>query len=153
MMTTLTLEARKIDREQPMNVQSDHSDGGLGDDDTLRLIGNVRINQGSLSIQAERATIERRDGDIARIILEGRPVRMDQLTDRGEPVKATAARITYTPTDEILLLTGAARVEQPRGTMAAETIRYNLDTGTINSGGDGDRVQMVIQPRTRAAAN
>lgn len=136
-----------------MDVQSDQSEGGLGDDDSLYLRGNVRIKQGSLEIQAATATVERRGGDIARIVLEGSPVRMDQMTDRGEPVTATAARIVYTPTDEVILLSGAARVEQPRGTMTSETIRYNMTSGTVNSGGDGNRVRMVIQPKAPAAAN
>lgn len=136
-----------------MNIQSEDSDGGFGDDDSMFLRGNVRITQGTLAIRADRATVERRGGDIARIVLEGTPVTMDQVTDRGEPMKATAARITYTPTDEIVLLSGAARVEQPRGEMSSETIRYNLDTGRVNSGGDGNPVRMTIQPKNRAAAN
>jgi lipopolysaccharide export system protein LptA len=153
MLAAPAADARKGDRDQPMDVQSDHSEGGLGDDDSMRLRGNVRITQGSLVIAADLATVERRGGEIARIVLEGAPVRMDQLTDRGEPVNATAARVTYTPTDEVLLLSGGAQVAQPRGTMASETIRYNLDTGTVNSGGDGNRVRMTIQPKSRAAGN
>ncbi|MBS3958168.1 MAG: lipopolysaccharide transport periplasmic protein LptA [Xanthomonadaceae bacterium] len=144
-------EARKPDREQPMEVRSDRQSGGLGEDDTLVLTGNVEIRQGSLAIAADRATVERRDGEIARIVLDGTPVRMSQLTGRGEPVDARAARVTYTPGAEDLLLSGQAVVTQPRGTLEAETIRYNLDTGAIDSGGDGNRVRMTIQPRTAAA--
>ena len=144
-------DARAGDRDQPMSVESDRSDGGLGDDDALRLQGNVRIEQGSLRIQADRATVERAGGEIARIVLEGAPVRMDQLNDRGEPMSATAARVTYTPTDEIIVLSGGAQVVQPRGTMSAETIRYNMTTGNVDAGGDGGRVRTVIQPQARPA--
>ena len=146
-------DARRGDRDQPMDLRADRQSGGLGDDDATVFSGNVEIDQGSLSIRAERATVERRAGDIARIVLEGSPVRMDQRTDRGEPVNATAARIVYTPGEEIVLLSGNASVTQPRGVLRAETIRYNMDTGNIDSGGDGNRVRMTIQPKARAAAN
>lgn len=143
-------EARQVDREQPMVVNADRQSGGLGENDTLVLTGNVDIRQGSLNILADRATVERSDGEIARIVLDGQPVRMTQLTERGEPVDARATRVIYTPGAETLLLSGQASVTQPRGTLEAETIRYNLDTGAIDSGGDGGRIRATIQPRATA---
>lgn len=143
-------EARTVDREQPMAVTADRQSGGLGENDTLVLTGNVVIRQGSLDIAADRATVERSEGEIARIVLDGQPVRMAQLTEAGEPVDARASRVIYTPGAETLLLSGQASVTQPRGTLEAETIRYNLDTGAIDSGGDGNRIRMTIQPRTTA---
>ena len=104
-------------------------------------------------MNAATATVERRAGEVQRIVLEGAPVRIQQRNERDEPIDATAARVTYAPTDDIMLLAGGARVAQPRGELRAETIRYNLDTGTIDSGGDGNRVQMTIQPKSRPAAN
>ncbi|HAI58367.1 MAG TPA: lipopolysaccharide transport periplasmic protein LptA [Xanthomonadaceae bacterium] len=144
-------DARRGDRDQPMDVRADSQVGGLGESDSIVFVGNVEIDQGSLSIRAARATVERQDGEIVRIVLEGSPVRMDQLTDRGEPVNATAARVVYNPTDEIIVLNGAAQVVQPRGTMSAEVIRYNMTTGSVDAGGDGGRVRTVIQPRARTA--
>ena len=153
LLTAPALEARKNDREQPMGVRSDRQTGGLGDDDSIVMSGNVEITQGSLQVNAATATVERRGGDVQRIVLEGSPVRIRQENDRGEVVDAQAARVTYAPDDEIMLLAGGARVAQARGDLQAETIRYNLDTGSIDSGGDGNRVQMTIQPKVRPAGN
>jgi len=147
------LEARRDDRQQPMNVQADHQSGGLGDDDAVVLTGNVQIVQGTLRIHAATATVERRAGELSRIILVGTPVRMHQIMETGEPMDATATRVTYSPDNEILLLTGNAHVAQPRGELRAEVIRYNLDTGDIDSGGDGNRIHMTIQPQARPATN
>jgi lipopolysaccharide export system protein LptA len=147
------LEARKGDRDQPMDVRSDRQSGGLGDDDSIVLSGNVEIVQGTLKVNAATATVERRGGDLQRIVLEGGPVRIQQQNERGETIDAQAARVTYAPDEEIMLLSGAARVAQARGDLQSDTIRYNLDTGTIDSGGDGSRVQMTIQPKARAAGN
>lgn len=146
-------DARKSDRDQPMNVTSDRQSGGLGDDDSVILSGNVEIVQGTLRVNAATATVERSGGELRRIVLEGAPVRIRQVNERGEPMDATAARATYAPDSEIMLLAGDARVAEPRGELRAETIRYNLDTGSIDSGGDGNRVQMTIQPKPRPAGN
>ncbi len=153
LLTSPALEARKNDREQPMNVRSDRQTGGLGDDDNVVFNGNVEISQGTLQVNAATATVERRGGDVQRIVLEGSPVRIRQENDRGEVVDAQAARVTYAPDDEIILLAGDARVAQDRGEFTAGTIRYNLDTGSIDSGGDGGRVITTIQPKARPAGN
>lgn len=152
-MAAPALEARKNDRDQPMGVRSDRQSGGLGNDDNIIMSGNVEITQGTLQVTAATATVERRGGDVQRIVLQGNPVRIRQENDRGEVVDAQATRVTYAPDNEILLLAGSARVAQARGDLQAETIRYNLDTGTIDSGGDGSRVQMTIQPKARPAGN
>ncbi len=136
-----------------MGVNSDRQSGGLGDDDNIVMSGNVEITQGTLQVNAATATVERRGGEVQRIVLEGSPVRIRQQNDRGEIVDGQAARVTYAPDSEIMLLAGGARVAQARGDLQAETIRYNLDTGNIDSGGDGSRVQMTIQPKARAAGN
>lgn len=136
-----------------MDVRADRQSGGLGSDDDLRLEGNVEIEQGSLRIFAHSADIERSAGEIERIVLRGEPVRMSQLSPRDEPIDAEATQVVYTPGDETMLLSGNAQVMQPRGELRAETIRYNLDTGQIDSGGDGHRVRMVIQPRQRPGSD
>lgn len=136
-----------------MDVRSDRQTGGLGDDDSIVFSGNVEIVQGSLRVNAATATVERRGGELARIVLQGTPVRIQQQNERGETINAQGARVTYSPDDEIMVLSGDARVAQDRGEFTAGTIRYNVDTGSIDSGGDGGRVTTTIQPKARAAGN
>lgn len=136
-----------------MEVRSDRQSGGLGEDDSVVLSGNVEISQGSLKVNAATATVERKAGEMSRIVLEGSPVRMQQESDRGEAIDASANSVVYSPGEDIMLLSGNAVVAQPRGNLRAETIRYNMTTGNVDSGGDGNRVQMTIQPKARAATN
>jgi lipopolysaccharide export system protein LptA len=143
--------ARSPDRDAPMTVNAASQQGGLGDDDAIRLLGDVVIEQGSLRVNADNATVERKAGDIQRIVLEGNPVRMQQTTATGEAMDARARRVVYTMDDEVMVLTGAVEIAQTRGTLRAESVRYNLDTGQVESGGDGTRVQMVIQPKKGGA--
>jgi lipopolysaccharide export system protein LptA len=58
----------------------------------------------------------------------------------------------YLISAEQLSLTGAVVVDQPRGSMRGETIRYDLGTGRMTAGGDGTRIQMRLEPKPDAKA-
>lgn len=143
--------ARSTDRDAPMSVNAARSSGGLGDDDAILLEGDVVIEQGSMKVDAAVATVQRKGGDIERIVLDGDPVRMRQIADNGEPMDARARRVVYVMAEEVMVLTGDVEIIQTRGTLRAESVRYNIESGEVESGGDGNRVQMVIQPKKNGA--
>lgn len=143
--------ARSGDRNQPMDITADRTDAMLGDDSVSTLEGNVRIRQGSLEVDAARAEIHRAAGDPNRIVLTGAPASLRQVSDEGEPMAATANRIVYMLADESMMLTGNVVVTQTRGTLRGETIKYDINTGRLDGGGDGARVSMRILPKNAAA--
>ena len=143
--------ARSTDRSQPMDIDADRTDALLGDDAVSVLEGNVKIRQGSLEVDAERAEVHRRAGDIDRIVLTGAPARLRQVSDAGEPMDARASQVVYTLSSEVMVLTGGVVIEQPRGNLRGETIKYNVDTGRLDGGGDGQRVSLRILPKTAPA--
>lgn len=143
--------ARSTDRSQPMDIDADRTDALLGDDAVSVLEGNVKIRQGSLEVDADRAEVHRRAGDIDRIVLTGAPARLRQVSDAGEPMDARASQVVYTLSSEVMVLTGGVVIEQPRGNLRGETIKYNVDTGRLDGGGDGQRVSLRILPKTAPA--
>ena len=143
--------AKSTDRSQPMDIDADSTDALLGDDAVTTMNGNVRIRQGTLEVDADRAEIHRAGGDISQIVLTGAPARLRQVSDTGEPMDARAQRVVYDRTSEIMVLTGAVLIEQPRGSVRGETLKYNLDTGRIEGGGDGQGVSMRIMPKNAPA--
>ncbi len=143
--------AKSTDRSQPMDIDADRTDALLGDDAVSVLEGNVKIRQGSLEVDADRAEVHRRAGDIDRIVLTGAPARLRQVSDTGEPMDARARQVTYTLASEVMVLTGGVVIEQPRGNLRGETIKYNVDTGRLDGGGDGQRVSLRILPKTAPA--
>lgn len=143
--------ARSTDRSQPMDIDADRTDALLGDDAVSVLEGNVKIRQGSLEVDADRAEVHRRAGDIDRIVLTGAPARLRQVSDSGEPMDARASQVVYTLSSEVMVLTGGVVIEQPRGNLRGETIKYNVDTGRLDGGGDGQRVSLRILPKTAPA--
>lgn len=140
--------AKSSDRDQPMDIGADRTDALLGDDSVSTLEGNVRIRQGTMKVDADRAVIHRRGGEIDRIVLTGKPARLSQVSDQGERMDASASQVVYTPTDEVMVLTGNVVIKQPRGTLRGETVKYDIGTGRLDGGGDGQRVSMRILPKS-----
>ena len=143
--------AKSSDRQQPMDISADNTDAVMEDNGMSVLKGNVSIRQGTLEVNADRAEVHRVAGDIQRIVLTGAPARLKQVSDTGEAMEAEARQVTYTLSEDIMLLTGAVEVRQPRGTLSGETVRYDIGTGRLNGGGDGQRVNMRILPKTAAS--
>lgn len=140
--------AKSSDRDKPMDITADRTDALLGDDSVSTLEGNVRIRQGTMEVDADKAEIHRRNGEIERIVLTGKPAKLSQLSDQNERMDASAAQVVYTPTNEIMVLTGDVVIKQPRGNLRGETVKYDIGTGRLDGGGDGQRVTMRILPKT-----
>ena len=142
-------DAKSSDRNQPMDITADAGTFVLGDSGTYTVNGRVVITQGTLKINAARAELYQNRGDISRTVLTGSPVRMSQQMDDGTPMNVTASRIDYDLKTEIVTLTGSVVLTQPRADMRGERVVYNMRTGQVQSGGQGQgRVNMTIQPKT-----
>lgn len=144
--------AKSTDRQQPMDLSAANMDALLSDDSVSTLEGSVSIRQGTLEVDADRAEVHRKAGEIDRIVLTGSPARLRQVSDQGEPMDASAAQVVYTMSSEVMVLTGNVVINQPRGNLRGETVKYDINTGRLDGGGDGQRVSMRILPRTAAPA-
>lgn len=143
-----TASARSTDRNQPMDAESNQNTCTLGDAGQCELTGNVKIIQGSLNIDAAKATIFRAGGDISRALLSGGPVVLNQQMDDGTQMTARASNVDYNLKTDVVVFTGDVQLQQPRGTMSGQRVVYNLKTGSIDSGGQGNgRVKMRILPK------
>jgi len=146
----LGAQAKKTDRQQPMDLHADHLDGNLADDGVSTLTGNVVMTQGTLEIRSDKAVITRKDGEMSRALLTGAPVHIKQLDENNEPMYATSRQTDYDLLKNVAVLTGDALVNQPtRGQMHGEKIVYDVDNGKVTSGGDGSRVDMIIRPKPK----
>ena len=140
--------ARSSDRNKPMDIDAGHQSGTFSGDSVNVLSGGVHITQGSLDINASTATITVDDGDPVRAVFSGGPVVLKQTMDDGTPMTARAASIDYNLRTEIVVFTGNVSISQPRGSMSGERVVYNLQTGNVESGGEGSgRVHMRILPK------
>lgn len=152
LMFPLLASAKSTDRNEPMNIDAGAQTGTLTGDGKTLMTGGVVITQGSLDLRAANAEIQIKGGEAVRAIFTGKQAAMRQQMDDGTWMDATADRIDYDITSEIITLTGNYKVTSARGTNAGQRMVYNTRSGEMNSGGDGSRVRTVIQPKNKAPA-
>ena len=141
-------DARSTDRNQPMDIDAGRSDCGLGDNASCTLTGNVTIIQGSLNVAAAKAVIEQSGGDPSRALLSG-GVTLRQTMDDGNQINAKSNNVDYNLRTEVVVFTGNVEIRQARGTLNGQRVVYNMKTGQVESGGDGNgRVKMRILPKS-----
>jgi lipopolysaccharide export system protein LptA len=139
--------ALKTDRQQPLEVQADATDGTLGDG-TATLRGHVEIRQGTLLIEADVARVERVEGRVRRFELEGQPVHLQQEIEAEGLVAAEAHRVDYEVATGLVTLTGAAEVDHPQYQISGEVLRYDMNVQHFQgSGGEEDgRIEIRMKP-------
>ncbi len=141
------LLALKTDRQQPLEVNADSTEGSLGDGiATLR--GNVEIRQGSMLIRADIAEVEKVDGRVHKFELNGNPVHLQQEIEEQGVVTAEAKNVVYMVATGIVTLTGEADVIHPQYHISGEVLEYDMNTQHFQgSGGDGNgRIRIRLEP-------
>lgn len=145
--------AKKSDRNQAMDINAGNAVGSLDDSTPTILSGGVVIDQGTLHAESSRAEIHSRGGDPSRVVLTGSPAKLSQQMDDGSKMNAVASKIDYNVTTDTVVFTGKVDIKQPRGTLSGERVVYNMSTGQVTSGGEGNgRVNMRIMPKNAAPA-
>ena len=148
---TMAAHARTTDRSQPMDIEAAHQVCGFGANDTCTLTGNVTLSQGSLNVTAAKAVIEQSGGDPSRALLSG-GVTLRQAMDDGNQINAKSSNVDYNMKTDVVIFTGNVEIIQQRGTLNGQRVVYNMKTGQVESGGDGNgRVKMRILPKSAQA--
>lgn len=142
-----SLQALKSDRQQPLEVNADTTDGTLGDG-MATLTGNVEIQQGTLLVRADVANVEKVEGRVRRIQLDGSPVHLQQEIENEGLVTAEARNIVYEVATGIVTLTGAADVIHPQYHISGEVLVYDMNLQHFQgSGGDENgRIRIRLDP-------
>jgi lipopolysaccharide export system protein LptA len=142
------LMALESDRQQPLEVNADSTDGTLGDGMTT-LRGNVEIRQGSLHITADEAEVNKVDGRVSSVTFRGKPTFLEQDIEEQGLVQATANVINYQVASGLVTLTGSADVKHPQYQISGESLTYDLNIqhfqGSSDSNGNG-RIRIRLDP-------
>lgn len=141
------LLALKTDRQQPLEVNADSTEGSLGDG-IATLKGNVEIRQGSMLIRADIAEVEKVDGRVRKFELNGNPVHLQQEIEEEGVVTAEAKNVVYIVATGIVTLTGESDVIHPQYHISGEILEYDMNTQHFQgSGGDGNgRIRIRLEP-------
>lgn len=136
------------DRDQPIQIEAQRTEGNLREAGVTVLSGEVRIRQGSLFIQADRAEIHRDGAKVGQVRLHGTPVRLEQTLPNGSgTLNAEAQTIEYDPERRRMILEGEVRIVEPRGELKGSRVEYDTETGRVRADGGRDGpVRIRIDP-------
>jgi lipopolysaccharide export system protein LptA len=141
------LRALESDRQQPLLVNADTTEGTLGDGVAI-LRGNVEIHQGTLLVRADVAEVEKVDGRVRLVTLTGKPALLQQEIENEGLVTATAGSIRYQVANGLVTLTGAADVNHPQYHISGEVLTYDMNQQHFQgNGGEGEgRIRIELAP-------
>lgn len=147
--------ALESDRQQALEVNADSTNGILGDGITV-LSGHVEIRQGTLLIRADRAEVDKTDGKVRQITLQGDAAFLQQQIEELGLVRAWANSIQYQVPSGLVLLSGNARVEHPQYAVSGDQLRYDLNVQHFEGIGSADgngRVHIRLDPELAPQAD
>lgn len=151
-----TVFAAAADFEAPIEIEAQQVEVN-GQTGTSTYQGNVRLQRGSMIIEAHRMVL-RQNGDQVSAEIDGgsaKLARFSQLTATGEKMEAQAERIRYFSDQDAIEFDGQAEVKRAADKVSSDHIRYDLRAEQILAGeseGTG-RVRIVIQPPANSEQN
>lgn len=117
--------------------------------------GNVVVEQGRLSILADRVELLTRQGRTELVRATGKPAKLRQrAAGEDEEVQAEASRVDYRVSLGKIDMSGRVSLRRGEDLFTADVLHYDLNSKSLDATGDdkGDgRVHAVIQPKQPAA--
>ncbi len=148
---SVDVAALDSDRDQPIQIEADLAvrDENAGE---TRYEGNVILTQGSLRITADLISIKHDSAAADKIVATGHPATLVQQPASDQaPVDASAHRIEYIRSEDLVRLIDEARIAQDGSVLSGDRIEYLVTqrkvkaAGAQEAGGEG-RVEVVIPP-------
>ena len=151
LLATPYVSALDSDRDQPIQIEADEAvrDEMVGE---TRYEGNVVLTQGSLRITADRIAIRHDAKGADAILATGQPARLvQQPAPEQAPVEASAQRIEYRRSEDLVRLIDDAKIKQNGSILSGDSIDYIVSKRTVKAAGNGSsggdrRVEVVIPP-------
>ena len=147
--------ALRSDRNQPIDIKADRVEVNQREQ-VSHYIGNVRLEQGSLKIDADDLLVYLVKGSLNKIVITGKPARFEQQPENQQDmVKSQAEHMEYYASEEKLLLKQNAEVNQGGNHFRGDFIEYDTLTSTVKASKDANsqtRVHAIIQPAAQKDA-
>ncbi|MCY9846332.1 lipopolysaccharide transport periplasmic protein LptA [Vibrio caribbeanicus] len=139
------------DTEQPVYVDADSQQVDM-QSNKATFIGNVKLKQGSININADKVVVERdpKDSTIRRIEGYGNLATFSQLSEDGKTLYGEAKELYYVMVDDQLTMIDQAMLSQDDSVIRGSKITYNISSQKLIADGkqQGDRVSTVLQPQS-----
>lgn len=142
--------------EPPIIIDSDTNEYDLRSGVT-RFNDNVTIQRGAMRVNADEGVVHQDDGRITLVELFGSPTTWRDRLDDGSIVEGTAERIEFQVIENVITLTGNARLRHEQGEFTGNQLIYDLDTESLSGrGSDGNQARVILEGdsmRNRSSGN
>jgi lipopolysaccharide export system protein LptA len=148
--------ASSEDTEQPINIEADRAE--ISElKGTSTYTGHVVLNQGGIEVKADIVTVYTTQGQLQRIIAEGKPVQYRQQRPNEEDVHGVSQRMEYTADGRQLLLLDGAELWQGNNRFSGNRIHYDPKAERVIATSKDDaqgsqRVTVTLQPKSAPKA-
>ena len=147
------VQADDASRQAPVSLRADRIeiDQKTG---ISRYRGKVAVNQGTLQLTADKATVERQGELLRKVTAEGMPATFrDRPEGQTEFIEGEALRMEYEALERKLHLTGKVSVKRGDDQLKAGELHYHLNNETLTARSlDGQRVFATLKPEKKADA-
>ena len=148
--------ALRSDRNQAIDIKANRVEVDQRKE-VSQYLGNVRMEQGSLKINADEVVVYMEKGKLMKIVITGKPARFEQQPEnQQEVVNSQADYMEYYADQERLLLKHNAEVNQGANHFRGDFIEYDTLTSTVKANKDESgktRVHAIIQPATEKSTD
>ena len=158
MSLAMHTQALPEDTQQEIHISSDKAslDREKG---KIVYTGNVKMKQGTLSIEADKVTLIRNQQGLQQVIANGQPAKYEQiLSENEDKTHAYGETIIYRTDIEKLTLIDNAGLKKSGNLFTGEKIVYSIKDQQVQADGQsqensGGRIKMVIQPQDAQPSN
>lgn len=110
---------------------------------------DVKITQGSLSIEADIVQVANEEGSDRKFYLaKGKPAKFSQTLDDGQRIELKANEITYSPSTNTIVIKGNASISQEGSMVTGDIITYNIETEQLTAESTGS-VTTILKPENQ----
>jgi lipopolysaccharide export system protein LptA len=146
----LPAQAHKDDSDEPLsiNARSVEANEKTG---IAVYRGNVILEQGNLSIRADRMETHTRQNITEYVVATGQPVKLRQQADeQNEEIQAEANKVEYHMISRKVDMFGDVTLRQGTDLFTGHALHYGIDDKHLSATGDDSndgRIKVIIQPK------
>jgi len=131
--------------EPPIIIDSDSNQYDLRSGLT-RFSDNVRIQRGAMEVRADEGVVHQSDGRYTLIELFGSPTTWRDRLDDGTIVEGRASQIRYDVVDDVVTLSGDARLKHEQGEFTGDELVYDLNSESlVGRGSSGNQARVILE--------
>jgi len=131
--------------EPPIIIDSDTNQYDLRSGVT-RFSDNVTIQRGAMLVDADEGVVHQEDGRITLVELFGSPTTWRDRLDDGSIVEGKADQIEFQVIENVVTLSGNARIRHEQGEFTGNQLVYDLDTESLSGrGSDGNQARVILE--------